>query len=147
MTNSSRGKKSLAELCIEKGMPLTKKRKVIISVIEKDPGHLNTEDVYNRAKMADSSISIATVYRSLKLMRDFNVIDHHSFGQEHQHFESPMKSHHDHFVCNECGKIMEFTDDSLEKLKSNVAKSHDFEMHSHRLEIYGLCSDCSKTSG
>ncbi len=146
MGNSSKEKRSLTELCVEKGMPLTKKRKVIIGVIEKNPGHLDTEDVYNRAKMVDSSISIATVYRSLKLMRDYDVIDHHSFGQEHQHFESPMKSHHDHFVCSECGKIVEFTDASLEKLKSRVAKSHDFEMLSHRLEIYGLCSNCSKTS-
>ena len=146
MKNSPKGNKSLAELCVERGMPLTKKRKVIISVIEKDPGHLDTEDVYKRAKMADPSISIATVYRSLKLMRDYCVIDYHSFGQEHQHFESTMKTHHDHFVCNVCGKIMEFADLSLEKLKSRVAKSHNFVMLGHRLEIYGLCSDCSKTS-
>ena len=139
-------KGALVRLCEEKGMPLTKKRKVIISVIEKNPGHLDAEDVYGRAKKIDPSIGMATVYRSLKLMRDYNVIEYHSFGQEHQHFESPTKLHHDHLVCSDCGRIEEFNDPSLEKLKSNVAKKHGFTMKTHKLEIFGLCSDCAKKS-
>lgn len=137
---------TLAELCVAKGMPLTKKRRVIIRVIEKNPGHLDAEDVYKRAKKADPSIGIATVYRSLKLMKDYKVIEHHSFGQEHKHFESPTKSHHDHLVCNKCGKIVEFSDPSLEKLKRKVATNHYFVMESHRLEIYGICAGCSQKS-
>lgn len=137
-------KTKLIELCMEKGMPLTKKREVIINVIDKNPGHMDAEDVYHKAKKIDPSIGMATVYRSLKLMRDYNVIEHHTFGQEHQHFESPTKFHHDHLVCSECGRIEEFTDSSLERLKSNVAKRHGFQMKSHKLEIYGLCSACVK---
>lgn len=139
------GKKpGLVELCVEKGMPLTKKRKTIINIIEKGPGHMDAEDVYSQAKKVDPSIGIATVYRSLKMMRDFNVIDHHSFGQGHKHFESSTKSHHDHMVCTKCGKIKEFTDITLENLKRKVTNLHGFEMKTHRLEIYGLCTACRK---
>jgi Fur family ferric uptake transcriptional regulator len=129
---------------MQKGMPLTKKREIIINVIEKNRGHMDAEDVYHKAKKIDPSIGMATVYRSLKLMRDFGVIERHSFGQEHQHFESPTKSHHDHLVCSECGRIVEFADSSLEKLKNKVAKRHGFQMKTHKLEIYGICAICAK---
>ncbi len=137
-------KTGLIKLCMEKRMPLTQKRKLIISIIEKSSGHVDFEGIYREAKKLDPSIGIATVYRTLKLMREFQVVDHHSFGQEHKHFESPIKSHHDHLVCNECGNIIEFLDPTLEKLKLKIANSHQFRMQSHKLEIFGLCKTCFK---
>lgn len=137
-------KSNLLELCVAKGMPLTKKREIVINIIEKNPGHMDAEDVYKKAKKKDPSIGMATVYRALKLMSDYNVIERHTFGQEHQHFESPTKSHHDHLVCSECGKIEEFSDPSLEQLKNDVARQHGFQMTTHKLEIYGICADCVK---
>jgi len=138
------GKETLIEICQKKGVRATSKRKIICEVLEKSGGHLNVEEVYHLAKKEDKSIGVATVYRTLKIMKDAGVIEAQTFGQDHSHFESPTKNHHDHLVCTSCGKIEEFVSDKLEEMKEKVSKQNRFKMLSHKLEIYGLCADCQK---
>ncbi len=138
----------LEELCEAKGISLTSKRRVICRVIENSKEHPDASMVYIQARKIDPAIGIATVYRTLKLMKAKKVVDLHSFGQEHGHFESPAKKHHDHLVCVGCGRIEEFHHKELEKIKMKVAQKHGFKMESHRLDLYGVCSSCAaKKSG
>jgi len=134
--------KALIELCQEKGMRVTSKRNIICEVLEKSGGHLNAEEVYHLAKKKDKSIGVATVYRTLKIMKDAGVIEGQTFGQDYNRFESPTKDHHDHLVCTSCGKIDEFVNEKLEEMKEKVSEKNHFKMLSHKLEIYGLCADC-----
>ncbi len=143
MTASRKTAKNLREICVEKGINITSKRRIILDVIESAKGHPDASVVYRLAKEKDSSIGIATVYRTLKLMRKHHILDGPTFGHEHGHFESPTKKHHDHLVCTSCGKIVEFHNRPLERIKAHEAKKHGFEMHSHKLEIFGLCPACS----
>jgi len=133
----------LENLCREAGISMTSKRRVICRVLEKAKGHPDAQAVHAMAKKVDPSIGIATVYRTLKLMKAGKVADFHSFGQEHSHFESPIKEHHDHLVCTDCGGIFEFHSKELETAKKQVAKKHRFIMQSHKLDIYGLCKNCA----
>lgn len=139
----STSKQSLVELCREKGINPTPKRKVILEILENTPGHPDVDTVYRMAKKKDPALGQATVYRTLRLMRESGVIRGHSFGQDHTHFESPTKQHHDHLICDRCGKIEEFVSNDLEKMQEKVAKSHKFEMISHRLDIHGICLVCA----
>ncbi|GMT42333.1 MAG: transcriptional repressor [bacterium] len=137
----------LEELCEANGILLTSKRKVICRVIAESDSHPDASMLYIKAKRIDPSIGIATVYRTLKLMKAKKVVDPHSFGQEHSHFESPAKMHHDHLICTRCGRIEEFHHKVLENIQIEVAKKHTFKMESHRLDLYGLCSDCIAAEG
>lgn len=143
MKGARKGLNRLEKLCEANGISLTSKRRVICRVIEESEEHPDASMVYIKARKIDPTIGIATVYRTLKLMRAKGVVDLHSFGQEHSHFESPAKKHHDHLICVDCGRIEEFHHKELERIKLKVAKKHGFKMESHRLNLYGVCSSCT----
>jgi Fur family ferric uptake transcriptional regulator len=122
--------------CAEAGLKMTGQRKVILKVLSKAEDHPSVEDVYDRAKKIDSSISIATVYRTLGLLDELDLVIRHEFQEGYSRYELNWDHHH-HLVDLETGKVIEFQNDELEKLKVKIAKDLGYELVDHRLELYG----------
>jgi Fur family transcriptional regulator, ferric uptake regulator len=128
----------------------TKQRKIILEVfMNSSESHLDAENVYTLLSKEHSNIGLATVYRSLNLLKDAGILDQHTFADGRAVFElvNP-ESHHDHLVCVTCGAIKEFENDEIESLQEQVAGQLGFELTSHRLELFGKClkKDCSNKS-
>lgn len=122
--------------CTEAGLKMTGQRKVILKVLSKAEDHPSVEDVYARAKKVDKSISIATVYRTLSLLDELDLVTRHEFQEGYSRYEVNWDHHH-HLVDLETGKVIEFQNDELEKLKIKIAKDLGYELVDHRLELYG----------
>ena len=115
---------------------MTGQRKVILKVLSKADDHPSVEDVYERAKKEDSSISIATVYRTISLLDELDLVIGHEFQEGYSRYEVNWDHHH-HLVDLETGKVVEFQNEELEKLKIKIAKDLGYELVDHRLELYG----------
>jgi Fur family ferric uptake transcriptional regulator len=126
----------LERLCEEKGLKMTEQRRVIARVIADAEDHPDVETVYRRATAVDPRISIATVYRSLKLFEDANVLVRHDFGEGRARYEE-TGDHHEHLIDIESGEVIEFMHQELEALKERVARELGYELVDHRLELYG----------
>lgn len=126
----------LEERCSEAGLKMTGQRKVILKVLDSASDHPSVEDVYDRAKELDSSISIATVYRTLSLLDELDLVIRHEFQEGYSRYEVNWDHHH-HLVDLETGKVIEFQNDELEKLKVKIAKDLGYDLVDHRLELYG----------
>lgn len=122
--------------CAEAGLKMTGQRKVIIKVLSKAEDHPSVEDVYDRAKKVDKSISIATVYRTLSLLDELDLVIRHEFQEGYSRYEVNWDHHH-HLVDLETGKVVEFQNEELEALKIKIAKDLGYELIDHRLELYG----------
>jgi Fur family ferric uptake transcriptional regulator len=126
----------LEQACEDKGLKMTEQRRVIARVIADAEDHPDVETVYRRATAVDSRISIATVYRSLKLFEDANVLVRHDFGEGRARYEE-TGDHHEHLIDIETGEVIEFMHQELEALKERVANELGYELVDHRLELYG----------
>lgn len=126
----------LEQKCAEAGLKMTGQRRVIIKVLGEASDHPSVEDVYDRAKDIDKSISIATVYRTLSLLDELDLVIRHEFQEGYSRYEVNWDHHH-HLVDLETGKVVEFQNDELEKLKIKIAKDLGYELVDHRLELYG----------
>lgn len=122
--------------CAEAGLKMTGQRKTIIKVLGESGDHPSVEDVYERAKEQDSSISIATVYRTLSLLDELDLVIRHEFQEGYSRYEVNWDHHH-HLVDLETGEVVEFQNDELEKLKVKIAEELGYELVDHRLELYG----------
>jgi len=129
--------------CIEKGMKMTEQRRVIARVLSESRDHPDVEEVYQRAAAIDSRISIATVYRTLRLFDIANIIDRLDFGDGRARYEltDDEGSHHHHLIDMRTGKVVEFESAELEALKRRIARELGYEMVGDRLEIYGVPLD------
>ncbi len=128
--------KELAEKCAKAGLKMTGQRKVILQVLGESKDHPSVEDVYERAKDIDSSISIATVYRTLNLLDELDLVIRHEFQEGYSRYEVNWDHHH-HLIDLETGKVVEFQNDELEALKEKIARDLGYELVDHRLELYG----------
>ena len=128
--------KELQQKCSQAGLKMTGQRKVILKVLEEATDHPSVEDVYERAKELDSSISIATVYRTLSLLDEMDLVIRHEFQEGYSRYEVNWDHHH-HLVDLETGKVIEFQNEELEELKEKIAKELGYELFDHRLELYG----------
>ena len=128
----------------QKGLKYTEQREIVLKILMDAQGHLTAEDVYNLIKKTytDSNIGIATVYRALSFLEEITLITSIAFGTEGKKYEANTKEHHDHLICTECGKIIEFMDEEIEKRQDNIAKVNDFKITSHSMQLYGTCKDC-----
>ena len=126
----------LEQRCAEAGLKMTGQRKTILKVLGSAKDHPSVEDVYDRAKEIDQSISIATVYRTLSLLDELDLVIKHEFQEGYSRYEL-NSDHHHHLVDLETGKVVEFQNDELEKLKVKIAKDLGYELVDHRLELYG----------
>lgn len=128
--------KELQEKCSQAGLKMTGQRKVILQVLEEAADHPSVESVYERAKEIDSSISIATVYRTLSLLDEMDLVIRHEFQEGYSRYEVNWDHHH-HLVDLETGHVVEFQNDELEALKEKIARDLGYELVDHRLELYG----------
>ena len=131
----------LEQRCAEAGLKMTGQRKIILKVLGEAADHPSVEDVYERAKNIDSTISIATVYRTLGLLDELNLVIRHEFqpqdgGEPRSRYEVNWDHHH-HLIDLETGKVVEFQNDELEKLKVKIARDLGYDLVDHRLELYG----------
>lgn len=122
--------------CAEAGLKMTGQRRVILKVLGESQDHPSVEDVYERAKGIDSSISIATVYRTLNLLDELDLVIRHEFQEGYSRYEVNWDHHH-HLIDLETGKVIEFQNDELEKLKEKIAHDLGYDLVDHRLELYG----------
>jgi Fur family ferric uptake transcriptional regulator len=128
----------LEQLCIEKGLKLTDQRRVIAQVLSESSDHPDVEQVYNRATNVDSRISIATVYRTVKLFEEANILERHDFGDGRARYEEASEEHHDHLIDVNSGEVIEFCDEEIEQLQRQAAARLGYRLVGHRLELYAV---------
>ena len=130
-------KDTLEELCRKKGVRLTEQRKVIAEVMTSSSDHPDVDELHKRVNKLDSKISIATVYRTVKLFEEAGVVSKHDFKGGKARYEKSPKEHHDHLIDVNSGEIIEFVDEDIELLQKKVADKLGYTLVDHRLELYG----------
>ena len=128
----------LEQLCIDKGLKMTEQRRVIARVLSDSADHPDVEAVHRRAVEIDPHISIATVYRTVRLFEEANIIARHDFGAGRARYEEMPSDHHDHLIDLQSGRVIEFTNEAIEKLQRAVAEELGYRLVGHRLELYAL---------
>jgi len=128
----------LERLCVDKGMKMTEQRRVIARVLSDAEDHPDVEEVYRRASKQDSKISIATVYRTMRLFEDEGIVERHDFGDGRARYEEVSDEHHDHLIDVKTGRVIEFQNEEIERLQERVARKHGLKLVGHRLELYGV---------
>ncbi|WP_135081647.1 Fur family transcriptional regulator [Terasakiella sp. SH-1] len=128
----------IEEMCIEKGMKMTGQRRVIAKVLSEATDHPDVEEVYNRSSAIDTHISIATVYRTVRLFEEAGIIERLDFGDGRARYEEASETHHDHLIDVQSGKIIEFHDDDIEALQRKIAEKYGFKLVDHRMELFGV---------
>ncbi len=129
---------SLEARLAEKGVQLTKARKAIAHVLDTSDDHPDVTTVFNRAAAVESSVSIPTVYRALKLFEELGLLEKHTFGRGYARYETASKEQHDHLVDIETDTVIEFSDPDVEVLKQKIARKLGYKLVGHRLELYGV---------
>ena len=132
---------TIEQKCLEKGIRMTEQRKVIAGIIAASDDHPSVEEVYARANKIDSRISIATVYRTVKLFQEEGVVEKHDFGDGKARYEQTQETHHDHLIDIRSGKVIEFFNDEIEKLQEKIADKFGFRLVDHRLELFCVPKD------
>ena len=128
----------LEKLCIEKGMRMTDQRRVIARVLSSADDHPDVEELHRRAHAVDPHISIATVYRTVRLFEEAGIIDRLDFRDGRSRYEEHTDEHHDHLIDMKTGKVVEFVDEDIEALQVAIAKKLGYRLVDHRLELYGM---------
>ena len=129
---------TIEEKCIAKGVKLTEQRKIIAKVMSDSRDHPDVDELYNRVSKIDSKISIATVYRTVKLFEEAGILAKHDFKGGKARYEEINEGHHDHLIDIKTGEIIEFVDDEIEKLQNKVAEKYGYKLVDHKLELYGI---------
>jgi len=135
----------LEQLCVQKGLKMTEQRRIISRVLSDSSDHPDVEQVYRRAVELDPNISIATVYRTMRLFEEANVIERLDFGDGRARYEENRDEHHHHLIDVQTGEVVEFTSEELERIKEKIAAELGYELIGHRLELYGIRKERSKT--
>lgn len=128
-------------LCAEKGLRITDQRRVIARVLSESEDHPDVEKVHARAAAIDPGISIATVYRTVRLFEEAGILERHDFGDGRARYEAAPEAHHDHLIDVETGRVIEFVDPELELLQRQIAEKLGFRLVDHRMELYGVALD------
>ncbi len=128
-------------LCAERGLRITEQRRVIARVLSDSSDHPDVEKLHDRAVQLDPGISIATVYRTVRLFEEAGILDRHDFGDGRSRYEAAPEAHHDHMIDVESGKVIEFVDPELEALQRQISERLGFRLVDHRMELYGVKLD------
>jgi len=129
---------TIEQKCIAKGVKLTDQRKIIAKVMSEANNHPDVDELYNRVSKIDSKISIATVYRTVKLFEESGILAKHEFKGGKARYEELSESHHDHLIDVKSGEIIEFVDQEIENLQKKVAEKYGYDLVDHKLELYGV---------
>ena len=133
---------AFADFIKRTGLKTTRQRNTIISTFFRLRGHISVEELLNEVKKANPRIGYATVYRTLHLLVESNLVEERRFGDGMARYEGHSDvEHHDHMICLECGEIFEFFNPRLEALQEKLAEENNFKIYRHRLELYGACQD------
>jgi len=136
-------KQIFQDYLLAQGLKSTSQREIILDEFLRSGEHPSTEELYLRVRKKYPQVGYATVHRTLKLFAECGIASVRNFGDGSTRYESLSgDDHHDHLVCSQCGLIIEFEDDQIEKLQEKVARQHRFKVLDHRLELYGLCEKC-----
>jgi len=127
----------IEKLCVERGLKMTEQRRIIARVLSESSDHPDVELLYQRATAIDPRISIATVYRTVRLLEEAAILTRHDFGDGRARYEEVTDAHHDHLIDIETGEVIEFTNEEIEKLQEAIARTLGFRLVDHRLELYG----------
>ena len=125
-------------LCADKGLRITEQRRIIARVLSEAEDHPDVEALHKRASAIDPGISIATVYRTVRLFEEAGILERHDFGDGRARYEAAAEAHHDHLIDVETGRVIEFVDDELETLQRRIAEKLGFRLVDHRMELYGV---------
>jgi Fur family ferric uptake transcriptional regulator len=128
----------LEQLCLDKGLKMTEQRRVIARVLSESMDHPDVEQVYRRATAVDPRISIATVYRTVRLFEEANILARHDFGDGRSRYEEMPSAHHDHLIDLQSGSVIEFRNEEIERLQRVVADELGYDLVGHRLELYAV---------
>jgi Fur family ferric uptake transcriptional regulator len=128
----------LEKLCAEKGMRMTEQRRVIARVLSVAQDHPDVEELHRRAHAVDPHISIATVYRTVRLFEEAGILTRHEFHGGRSRYEEAPETHHDHLIDMKTGQVIEFVDEDIEALQTAIAKRLGYRLVDHRLELYGI---------
>ena len=135
---------TIEQICLRKGVKLTDQRKIIAKVLSEskenygETDHPDVDELYKRVSKIDSRVSIATVYRTVKLFEEAGILTKHDFKSGKGRYEAIVESHHDHLIDIKSGEIIEFVDDEIEGLKKKVAEKYGYKLVDHKLELYGI---------
>ena len=135
---------TIEQKCLSKGVKLTEQRRIIAKIISEskaeygESDHPDVDELYNRVSKIDPKISIATVYRTVKLFEEAGILTKHDFKGGKARYEAMIESHHDHLIDIKSGEIIEFVDEEIEKLQKKVAEKHGYTLVDHKLELYGV---------
>jgi Fur family ferric uptake transcriptional regulator len=127
----------LERLCAETGMRMTGQRRIIARVLSEAHDHPDVEEVYRRSSECDPRISLSTVYRTVRLMENAGIVEHHDFGDGRARYEPAGHGHHDHLINIKTGEVIEFQNEDIERIQERVAKELGFRLIGHRLELFG----------
>ena len=129
---------TIEKKCILKGVKLTDQRKIIAKIMSDSSDHPDVDELYKRVSKIDSKISIATVYRTVKLFEEVGILAKHDFKGGKARYEELSEGHHDHLIDIKTGEIIEFVDEDIEKLQKKVAEKYGYDLVDHKLELYGV---------
>ena len=129
---------TIEKKCIAKGVKLTEQRKIIAKVMSESTDHPDVDELYKRVSQIDPKISIATVYRTVKLFEESGILAKHDFKGGKARYEELSESHHDHLIDVKTGDIIEFVDEEIEELQKKVAEKYGYKLVDHKLELYGI---------
>ena len=134
----------IEQLCADKGLRITEQRRIIARVLGEAEDHPDVETLHERAAAVDAKISIATVYRTVRLFEEAGILERHEFGDGRSRYEAASDAHHDHLIDVETGKVIEFVDEELEMLQRRIAEKLGYRLVDHRMELYGVATDRSR---
>jgi len=128
----------IEQLCVDKGLKMTEQRRIIARVLSESVDHPDVEAVHRRAAAIDPKISIATVYRTVRLFQEASILERHDFGDGRARYEEAPTEHHDHLIDLQSGKVIEFRNEAIEKLQREVASRLGYKLVDHRLELFAV---------
>ena len=133
--------KTISERCKNAGIRMTGQRRLIIKVLENSKDHPDVETLFERSNKIDNSVSIATVYRTVKLLQNAGILEKLEFNDGRSRFEDAVRKHHDHLIDLDTGKVIEFIDEEIEHIQKKIAKKLGYDLIGHKLELYGKKND------
>lgn len=132
----------------EHNLPVTSQRELVAEVLFSATGHLSADDIERTLRERGAHVGKATVYRTLDLLTQSGMVTQRDFGEGFRRYErAPGRAHHEHLICLRCGKVIEFVNERLERMKALIAEEYGFRHHHHRLEIFGTCPECQQRDG
>ncbi len=141
MPERSARRSSIERLCEDKGLRMTGQRRVIARVLSGATDHPDVEEVYRRSNAIDERISLATVYRTVRLFEEQGIVERHDFGLGRARYEEAERKHHDHLIDTESGDVIEFRNEEIERIQEQVARELGYRLVGHRMELYGVPLD------